>query len=446
MPLKFSFAFFFISLFLCQPVYSNCYDVFAVPLEQGIFDIMKRKKQNYIEFSILNGGEHSRAERFASKPMDPPYFSQWDDSDYRGSYIFDVLKKFGHESLHFIQEESVGLKSIIAIHNTALGKGSALGGTRMWKYDSEGEALKDVLRLSEGMTYKSAIAHLPLGGGKAVILGDAKTEKTEKLLEFYGAYLNLLNQIAFKQQDFSRRFVTAEDVGMSVEDIAVANRTAKGSVVGLPGKSGDPSISTAQGVIFGIESAIHHLFGVWTLRDLEIHVQGLGNVGRRVAEELSNRGAKVSVYDIDEKKTRCLSKQFGLTIKSPKQIVTGKCDVFVPCALGAVVNSQTVNHFKCKIIAGAANNQLEDAKHGDILKERGILYAPDYVINAGGIINAATEFLGIERQEGEIWALHKTRKIYNTLSQVFKKAEEEGIGTHTSADRLAKELIETPQL
>lgn len=433
MALRLSFSLLFI--FLCQPVYSSCRDLFADHLEKNIFNTMKKQNHNYIEFSLVNGKSHSQSANFYS------YYLEQNNINYKDSYIFEALREFGHESLHFIREESSSLKSIIAIHNTVLGKGSAVGGTRMWKYDNEGEALKDVLRLSEGMTYKSAMAHLPLGGGKAVILGDAKTEKTEKLLKFYGVYLNLLNQIALKQQGISRRFVTAEDVGMSPKDIAIINRTGKGSVIGLPGKSGDPSISTAQGVIAGIESAVHHLFGVRTLKDLEIHVQGLGNVGRRVVEDLSKKGAKVSVYDIDEKKTRCLSKQFGLTMKSSSRIITGKCDVFAPCALGAVVNSKSVNHFKCKIIAGAANNQLESAKYGDILNERGILYAPDYVINGGGVINASTEFLGMERQPAELWASQKTKGIYDTLSNIFQKAEAENIGTHTSADRLAKELI-----
>ena len=426
---------------MCQPAYSNCFGLFADSSEKSIFDIMRKQNHNYIEFSLVNGKGYSQSASFDLKSANLPYSLEENNSNYKDSYIFDVLKKLGHESLHFIQEESAGLQSIIAIHNTVLGKGSAVGGTRMWKYNNEGEALKDVLRLSEGMTYKSATAHLPLGGGKAVILGDAKTEKTEKLLELYGVYLNLLNRIAFQQQDISRRFVTAEDVGMSPKDIATINRTGPGYLIGLPGKSGDPSIFTAQGIIAGIESAVHHLFGSRTLKGLEIHVQGLGSVGKRVAKDLSKKGAKVSAYDIDAKKTRCLSRQFGLTMKSPSQIVTGKCDVFVPCALGAVVNSKTVKNFNCKIIAGAANNQLESAKYGDILKERGILYAPDYVINAGGIINASTEFLGMERKEAELWAQQKTQEIYNTLSSIFERAEMENIGTHISADRVAKELI-----
>ena len=442
MSLQLSFLFFFLSLLLSQPAYSNCKDVFSDSTE-GIFKTMEEQNHNYSEFSLKDGKAQALA--FESNAINPPFFLEKELEDigreYKNSYIFDVLKEFGHESLHFIREESSGLKSIIAIHNTVLGKGSALGGTRIWKYKNEREALRDALRLSEGMTYKSAMARLDLGGGKAVILADSKTEKTKKLLKYYGAFLYLLNQVAYKQHGISRRFVTGEDVGMTVEDAAVISQTGPGAIVGLPGKSGDPSILTAKGVIAGIESAVHHAFGQRDLKDLEIHVQGLGNVGKRVVEDLSKRGAKISVYDIDEKKTRCLSKQFGLTVKSSRQILSGKCDVFVPCALGAVVNSQTVNHFKCKIIAGSANNQLESSKQGDILKERGILYAPDYVINAGGVINVSTEFFGMEQKEGEPWARQKAQDIYKTLSEIFKKADKENIGTHTAADRLAKQWI-----
>ena len=366
---------------------------------------------------------------------------------YEESYILDVLKEYGHESLHFIRDDTAGLKSIVAIHNTVLGKGTAVGGTRIWNYKNEGEALLDVLRLSEGMTYKSSMAKLALGGGKAVIMADSKTQKTEKLLKTYGSFLTLINSSAQQRANgITQKFITAEDVGTSVNDISIINQTAPGYLVGQRGKSGDPSVFTAQGVIAGIESAIHHVFGTRDMKGLSVHVQGLGNVGQRVVEYLSKRGAKVSVYDIDKDKTKCLSKQLGVTIKSPTQILTGRCDVFSPCALGAVVNSKNVNRFGCRIIAGAANNQLESLQYGNILKDRGILYAPDYVINAGGIISASREVFGMEGKEGEEWATQKVKGIYDTLSEIFEKAERENVGTQEAADQLAKQFIENTEL
>ena len=423
--------FFFVSLFLCQPSYSNCLDLFG----KGIFEIMERQNNNYVEFSLKSG----EAKVLALEPQS--IVESQNKKEYEESYIFTMLNELGHESLHFIHDQDSGLKSIIAIHNTNLGEGSAVGGTRMWKYENEGEALKDVLRLSEGMTYKSAMANLALGGGKAVILGDSKTEKTPKLLKNYGSFLSLLNKIAYEQHGIARRFTTGEDVGMTVKDMDAINQTGQGFIIGLSGKSGDPSVLTAEGVIAGIESSVHHVFGQRNLKDMEIHVQGLGNVGKLVVQDLAKKGAKISAYDIDKKKTRCLSKQFGLTMKSSSQILSGKCDVFVPCALGAVVNNNTVNSFQCKIIAGSANNQLESPQHGDLLKERGILYAPDYVINAGGVINVSTEFFNMEKKEAEVWARQKTQEIYTTLSEIFKNSEKENIGTHTAADKLAKQRI-----
>ena len=439
MPLKISFIALFLSLIFSQIAYSACHPQFAVSSEESIFGIMKAQNHNYAEFSLKGGKAQVLA--FHSDFINPPRFLKSGDRGYEESYVFDVLKAFGHESLHFMRDEPSGLEAIIAIHNSTLGKGFAVGGTRMWNYENEGEALWDALRLSEGMTYKSSMAGLDLGGGKSVILAEAKTEKTEKLLKTYGAFLYLLNQVAWERDGIPRRFATGEDVGMSIEDVATIHQTGPGYVIGLPGKSGDPSILTAQGVVVGIEAAAKHAFGQRDLSGLDIHVQGLGNVGKRVVEYLSERGAKISVYDIDTRKTRCLSKQLGLTIKSSEQIVTGQCHVFVPCALGAVVNAQTVNRFNCKIIAGSANNQLEESKHGDILKDRGVLYAPDYVINAGGVISVSRELFGKEGPEGETWAIQKTEGIYDTLSEIFQKAKQENIGTHTASDRLAKEII-----
>ena len=434
MFLKISLALFF-SLVFSKRAYPSCYDLFSVPSESQVFEIMKKHQHNYIEFSLGGGTAKASVLRYDFRKH-PRFVDMGDNSHYEESYIFKVLEDLGHESLHFLRDEPSGLRAIVAIYNSLLGSGFAVGGTRIWNYKNEGEALLDALRLSKGMTYKSAMAGLPLGGGKAVILASANTEKTEKLLRAYGAFLYLINQVA-RQNGIQRRFATGEDVGMSLEDISTIDRSHPGLALGLPGKSGDPSILTAQGVVVGIESAVHHVFGTRDLKGLDIHVQGLGNVGSRVVGYLSEKGANISVYDIDVKKTSCLSKQLGLTIKSSEQILTGQCHLFVPCALGAVVNAQTVNHFNCKIIAGSANNQLEETQQGDILKERGILYAPDYVINAGGVISVSRELFG----KDEAWATQKTGDIYHTLSRIFQKAEKENIGTHTASDRLAEEII-----
>ncbi len=343
---------------------------------------------------------------------------------------FELIEKHGeHEEVLFCHNKDVGLKAIIAIHNTALGP--ALGGTRMWNYKSETEALVDVLRLSKGMSYKAAAAGLNLGGGKAVIIGDNKTQKTEALFRAFGQYVNSLNG----------RYITAEDVGTSVKDMEyIYNETPW--VTGIPpdlGGSGDPSPYTAHGVFQGMKACANEKFGSDALKGLRVAIQGLGNVGYHLCEFLYKEGAQLIVSDIDPIKIKKAVDTFGAKAVSPEEISSVECDIFAPCALGAGVNDQTLNKFKCKIIAGGANNVLAEDRHGMALKELGILYAPDYVINAGGLMNVFVELEGYSKER----AHSHTLKIYQNLKQVFDIAKKENIPNHKAADHLAESRMAT---
>ena len=341
---------------------------------------------------------------------------------------FELIEKHGdHEEIVYCYDKDCGLKAIIAIHNTTLGP--ALGGTRMWPYKSEDEALIDVLRLSKGMTYKASAAGLNLGGGKAVIIGDPKKDKTEALFRTFGAYVNSLNG----------KYITAEDVGTSVHDMAYVFMETP-YVTGIPisfGGSGDPSPFTAHGVLMGIKASVKAKLNSDSLKGVRIAVQGLGNVGRNLVEYLVKEGASVAVADIDKERVTAICDKFGLSAVDPEQIAISDCDVFAPCALGAVINDQTISKLKCKIVAGGANNQLAEHRHGDALLELGILYAPDYVINAGGLMNVFVELEGYSRER----AFEKTGQVYDNLMQVFKISKAENIATHRAADRLAESRI-----
>lgn len=343
---------------------------------------------------------------------------------------FEVISQHGdHEQVVFCHDKSVGLKAIIAIHNTALGP--ALGGTRMWNYKNEDEALVDVLRLSKGMTYKAAAAGLNLGGGKAVIIGDAKTQKTEGLFRAFGQFVNSLNG----------RYITAEDVGTSVSDMEYIFMETPW-VTGIPkdfGGSGDPSPYTAHGVLMGLKAGAKFKLGTDDLRGVRVAVQGLGNVGTHLVKYLVQEGAKVIVSDIDADKIKSHVDQYKVTAVSPDAIVTTECEIFAPCALGAVVNDQSLPRLRCKVIAGGANNVLAEQRHGDHLREAGILYVPDYVINAGGLMNVFVELEGYSSDR----SFEKTRRVYDNCMQVFEIAKKEGIGTHLAADRLAESRIQT---
>lgn len=341
---------------------------------------------------------------------------------------FELIEKHGdHEQVVICHDKDSGLKAIIAIHNTTLGP--ALGGTRMWPYKSEEDALVDVLRLSKGMTYKAAAAGLNLGGGKAVIIGDPKKDKSEALFRNFGAYVNSLNG----------KYITAEDVGTTVHDMAYVFMETP-YVTGIPvsfGGGGDPSPFTANGVLMGIKAAVKEKLGADNLKGVRVAVQGLGNVGFHLVEYLVREGANVTVADIDPDRVKSTCDKFKTQAVDPAGIVTSECDVFAPCALGAIINDQTVNKLKCKIIAGGANNQLAEHRHGDALMELGILYAPDYVINAGGLMNVFVELEGYSRER----AFDKTNQVYDNLMQVFSIAKAEKIATYRAADRLAENRI-----
>ncbi|MFN2382730.1 MAG: Glu/Leu/Phe/Val dehydrogenase dimerization domain-containing protein [Gemmatimonadota bacterium] len=343
----------------------------------------------------------------------------------------DVIKQMQeahHEQVVFSHDEPSGLNSIIAIHDTTLGP--ALGGTRMWPYRNTAEALVDVLRLSEGMTYKAAVAGLALGGGKSVIIGDSRTQKTEALLRAHGRFVETLGG----------RYVTAEDVGITVEDMEIVYQETR-HVAGIhstPSGSGDPSPVTAYGVYHGIRAASQHKFGHSDLAGVRVAVQGAGHVGYYLCEDLAAEGADISISDIDPAKVARAVADFGAKGVAPDAIYDVECDVFAPCALGAVINDDTIPRLRCAIVAGAANNQLAEDRHGEEVEARGILYAPDYVINAGGLINVYGELRGHDAETSK----GKARDIYDTLLSIFRIAEEEGIPTYRAADRLAQERLQ----
>lgn len=342
---------------------------------------------------------------------------------------FELIAQHGeHEQVVFCHNKDVGLKAIIAIHNTALGP--ALGGTRMWDYKSEEEALVDVLRLSKGMTYKAAAAGLNLGGGKAVIIGNPKTQKSEAMFRAFGQFVNSLNG----------RYITAEDVGTTVKEMEYVFMETPW-VTGIPkafGGSGDPSPYTAHGVLMGIKASVKEQYGADSLKGMRIAVQGLGNVGYHLVEYLTKEQAVITIADIDKEKADKVVSQFGCKLVSPEEIVSVECDVLSPCALGAVINDASIQRIKAKVVCGGANNQLAEPRHGDMLREIGILYAPDYVTNAGGLMNVFVELEGYSPDR----ALDKTIQVYDNLMQVFAIAKRDGIGTHKAADRLAEERIE----
>jgi leucine dehydrogenase len=342
---------------------------------------------------------------------------------------FELIEKHGdnHEQVVYCRNKETGLKAIIAIHNTTLGP--ALGGTRMWNYKTEEEALVDVLRLSKGMTYKASVAGLNLGGGKAVIIGDSKTQKTEGMFRAFGAFINALGG----------QYITAEDVGTSERDMEYVFMETP-FVTGIPatfGGSGDPSPYTAHGTLMAIKASAKEKFQTDSLAGMRIAVQGLGNVGHHLVEFLVKEGAKVTVADIDTDKVKMVTKKLGVTALDPNEITTSECDVFAPCALGAVINDVTLPKLKCKVVAGAANNQLAEHRHGDALRELGVLYAPDYVANAGGLMNVFVELEGYSAER----AFDKTKKVYDNVMNVFQLAKQQNIATHEAANRLAEARI-----
>ena len=339
--------------------------------------------------------------------------------------LFKRLELEDYEQVVFNYDEASGLKAIIAIHDTTLGP--ALGGTRVWDYDTEEEALNDVLRLAKGMTYKSAAAGLNLGGGKAVIIGDPKEIKSEELWRAYGRFVQSLNG----------RYITAEDVNTTVDDMHIVAEETN-YVTGLPSTSGDPSPVTALGVFHGIRASADEFYGSDDLSGKVVAVQGVGHVGYHVVKHLKEAGADVVVTDIKQKNIDKVVEDFGVKVVEPGKIYSVDCDIFAPCALGAVINDDTIPQLKCDIVAGAANNVLEEERHGDVLEEKGILYAPDYVINAGGVINVYDELIGYDRER----ALERAKNIFNNMKKVYNISKRDDIPTYQAADIVAEERIE----
>ncbi|GGH45799.1 leucine dehydrogenase [Mangrovimonas yunxiaonensis] len=343
--------------------------------------------------------------------------------------VFGQLSFDNHEQVVFCSDKDTGLRAIIGIHDTTLGP--ALGGTRMWAYQNEWEALNDVLRLSRGMTYKSAITGLNLGGGKAVIIGDAKTQKTPELMKKFGEYVHSL----------SGRYITAEDVGMETSDMDLV-REVTPYVTGISedkGGSGNPSPVTAYGVFMGMKAAAKHKFGTDLLEGKRVFVQGIGHVGEALVENLVEDGAIVTIADINQERLAYVRDKYGVTIYGGNDLYTESMDIYAPCALGATINDDTLSKLQAKVIAGAANNQLAiEDRHGKMLQDKGIVYAPDFLINAGGIINVYAELEGYNKAE----IMRKTENIYNTTLEILNHADANGITSNQAALELAKKRIE----
>ncbi len=337
--------------------------------------------------------------------------------------LFDLKDFDNHEQVVFCSDDESGLKAIIAVHSTKLGP--AVGGCRMWDYASDEEAITDVLRLSKGMTYKNAMAGLSMGGGKSVIIGDAKKIKSEELFKAFGRALNGL----------AGRYVSAEDVNITTGDIAIVN-TETDFVTGTEGKSGNPAPFTALGTFLGIKAAVKHKLNTDDLSGLRVAIQGLGSVGLYLCEHLHNAGAKLVVTDLNQEALDKVATQYGAEIVGLNEIYDQDVDIYAPCALGATINDSTIDRIKAKIVAGCANNQLAEPRHDQALVERGILYAPDYVINAGGIINVS-----FEEDYCVDKATRKVEEIYDTLLDVFSKADTLNKPTGEVADDIARQII-----
>jgi leucine dehydrogenase len=345
------------------------------------------------------------------------------------SAIFETISDKNHEQVVYCNDPLSGLKAIIAIHNTVLGP--ALGGCRMYPYKSEDEALVDVLRLSKGMTYKASISNLNLGGGKAVIIGDPNTDKSEILLRSFGKFV----------QSLGGKYITAEDVGMSVHDMEYI-RMETDHVTGIKramGGSGDPSILTALGVFVGMKAALKKRLNIQSIKGLKIGIQGFGKVGYYLSSHLKNEGAQVFGNDINEEVLNRVVDEFGVIPVAGDELMSMDLDVFSPCAMGAVINPTSIENLKCSVIAGAANNQLEkEDRDAKLLKEKEIMYVPDYVINAGGLINVANELQGYNKEK----AKYQVEGIYYILMRIFDYATNNNISTLEAANLLAERRIQ----
>jgi len=362
--------------------------------------------------AVLQGGQKGARTKGAGTESEP-------------MEIFELMAEREHEQLAFWSDPAIGYRGVIAIHDTTLGP--ALGGTRFWNYDSEREAVVDALRLSRGMTYKAAIAGLDLGGGKSVIIGDNKVRDREMIFRAHGRAVESLGG----------RYITAEDVGTSVDDMEWIHMETD-HVVGVYGGSGDPSPVTAYGVYRGIRAAAHFRYGEDGLAGKHVAVQGVGHVGYYLCRHLTAEGVRLTVTDIDPERVKRVVDELGATAVEPDRIYAVDADIFAPCALGSVIDDDTLEVFRFDIVAGAANNQLASSeRHGKAIQQKGILYAPDYVINAGGLINVYGELKGWNPER----AKRKAGEIYSTLLRIFEHADELGIPTSEAADSVAQQRL-----
>ncbi|RLQ92151.1 Glu/Leu/Phe/Val dehydrogenase [Planomicrobium sp. Y74] len=342
--------------------------------------------------------------------------------------IFKKMEEHDYEQLVFCQDKNSGLKAIICIHDTTLGP--ALGGTRMWNYETEEEAIEDAIRLGRGMTYKNAAAGLNLGGGKTVIIGDPLKDKNEEMFRAFGRFIQGLNG----------RYITAEDVGTTVADMDLIHEETD-FVTGISpafGSSGNPSPVTAYGCYIGMKAAALEAFGDDSLEGKTVTVQGVGNVAYTLCEYLHKEGANLIVTDINKDAVQRAVDNFGATAVEPNDIYSQEADIFAPCAMGAIINDDTIPQLKVKVVAGSANNQLKEERHGDELEARGIVYAPDFVINSGGVINVADELYGYNNER----AMKRVETIYDSISRIFEISKRDGIPSYQAADRMAEERIE----
>jgi leucine dehydrogenase len=345
------------------------------------------------------------------------------------SFIFDLMESHDYENIVFCQEKTLGLKAIIVIHDTTLGP--AAGGIRMWPYETEADAIKDAVRLARGMTYKCAAIGLPNGGGKCVIIGDPRHDKTEGLLRALARFINRLNGL----------FITGIDVGTTVSDMEIM-RTESPYIVTIPeamGGPGDTAPATAFGVFQGIRACLREVYSSPLLQGRSVAVQGVGAVGKDLVRQLVEAGADVTIADVDQEKVNTIAAQYHVTVVPPSEITGLDVDVFSPCALGAILNDATVPQLRCKIVCGSANNQLAEERHGDLLSQQGILYAPDYIVSAGGVICGLDSLSpgGFNRQR----AMEKVSRIYKTMGNVITIAKEQNIPTYRAADVLAEQHI-----
>lgn len=341
--------------------------------------------------------------------------------------IFKSMEQHDYEQLVFCQDKTSGLKAIICIHDTTLGP--ALGGTRMWNYETEEEAIEDAIRLARGMTYKNAAAGLNLGGGKTVIIGDPRKDKNEEMFRAFGRYIQGLNG----------RYITAEDVGTTVADMDLIHEETD-YVTGISpafGSSGNPSPVTAYGIYIGMKAAALEAFGDDSLKGKKVAVQGVGNVAYTLCKYLHEEGAELIVTDINQDSIDRAVNDFGATAVAPDAIYSQEADIFAPCAMGAIINDETIPQLKVKVVAGSANNQLKEDRHGDELEARGIVYAPDFVINSGGVINVADELYGYNNER----AMKRVETIYDSITRIFAISKRDNVPSYIAAERMAEERI-----